>query len=122
MVSGQPLALAEREHPKSWYQERWCEPYGGQMEVVLPDRTRCDCLFETHAVEFDFADKWAEAIGQSLYYAFQTEKRAGIILIMESEDDCIYWNRLISVIDYFNLPIDVLSIRIGMEVYVGLDI
>jgi hypothetical protein len=43
--------------------------------VVLPDGTRCDCLTDTHAIEFDFGNKWAEAIGQSAYYALQTGKK-----------------------------------------------
>jgi len=65
------------------YQEKWCTEHGGQVEVVLPDRTRCDCLTETHAIEFDFGKKWAEAIGQALYYAIQTGKKPGIVLILE---------------------------------------
>jgi hypothetical protein len=30
--------------------------------VVLPGGTRCDCVTDTHAIEFDFGDNWAEAI------------------------------------------------------------
>ena len=37
--------------------------------MTMPDGTRCDILTDTHAIEVDFADKWAEAIGQSLNYA-----------------------------------------------------
>ncbi len=48
------LLLAKREHPEKWYQKRWCMEQGGQIEVVLPDRTRCDCVTDTHAIEFDF--------------------------------------------------------------------
>ena len=77
------------------------------MEYVLPDSTRCDCLTETHAVEFDFADKWAEAIGQALHYSTQTGKRAGIVLILESEIDHKYWIKLNTTIRYLDLPIDV---------------
>jgi hypothetical protein len=36
-----PMLLAKREHPEKWYQERWCREQGGQIEVVLPDKTRC---------------------------------------------------------------------------------
>jgi hypothetical protein len=39
-----------------------CREQGGQIEVVLPDKTRCDCVTNTHAIEFDFGSKWAEAI------------------------------------------------------------
>ena len=49
-----PPLLAKREHPEKWYQEQWCEERNGKAEVVLPDGTRCDCLTDTHAIEFDF--------------------------------------------------------------------
>lgn len=64
-----------------WYQERWCKTHGGQIEVVMADKTRCDCLTSSHAIEFDFVRKWAEAIGQSLNYARLSGKQPGIVLI-----------------------------------------
>lgn len=100
---------AKRRLPEKAYQEQWCKGRG-QVEYVLPDKTRCDCLTSTHAVEFDFGSKWAEAIGQSLYYSLQTGKRAGIVLILEDQQDRVYWLRLNSTIQHFNLPIDTWSI------------
>ncbi len=46
--------LAKREHPEKWYQQMWCKEHDGQVEVVLPDGARCDCVTETHAIQFDF--------------------------------------------------------------------
>jgi hypothetical protein len=63
-------------------------------------------LTQSHAIEFDFASKWAEARGQSLYYSLQTGKRAGIVLILEKSKDYRYWIRLNTTIEHFNLPID----------------
>ena len=101
------LAYAKRLHPEKWYQNKWCSEQKGRAEFVLPDNTRCDCLTNTHAIEFDFGDKWAEAIGQSLYYSLQTGKRAGVVLILEDpKKDYKYWLRLNSTIEYFKLPID----------------
>ena len=100
---------AKREHPKQWYQERWCRKQGeqgGQIEVVLPDKTRCDCLTNTHAIEFGFGNNWAEAVGQSSCYTIQTKKKAGIVLILESIKDRKYRIRLNATIQHFNLPID----------------
>jgi hypothetical protein len=48
----------------------------------LPDGTRCDCLTDVHAIEFDFGNNWAEAVGQSAYYALQTNRKAGIVLVL----------------------------------------
>lgn len=103
-----PISMAQAEHPHSekWYQQHWCSEHRGQAEVVLPDSTRADCITETHAIEFDFGRKWAEAIGQALYYSVQTGKRAGIVLILEKEEDYRYWLRLNTTIEHHKLPID----------------
>lgn len=93
------------------YQFQWCREQGGAIEVELPDGTRCDCLTATHAIEFDFARKWAEAIGQALYYSDQTGRRPGIVLIMNPRTDQRYWQRLQATIRRFNLPIDVWQVR-----------
>lgn len=79
----------------------------GEIEFILPDRTRVDCLTDSHAIEFDFGTKWAEAVGQSLYYAFQTNKKAGIVLIFKKPEDVRYHHRLMSVIEHNKLNIDV---------------
>ena len=102
--------LAKREHPEKWYQQKWCEAQKGRVEVVLSDGTRCDCLTDTHAIEFDFGSGWAEAVGQSAYYAIQTGKKAGIVLILETMEDRKYWIRLNTTIEHFSLPIDTWSI------------
>ncbi len=99
-------SFAAHAHPEKYYQVRWCSQHNGQAEVVLADKTRADCITETHAIEFDFGKKWAESVGQSLYYSLQTGKRAGIVLILESPADQKYWIRLNSTIQHFLLPID----------------
>ncbi|CAB5161512.1 hypothetical protein D3OALGA1CA_5084 [Olavius algarvensis associated proteobacterium Delta 3] len=110
----QPL-MAKRVHPEKWYQEQWCEANRGKIEVRLDDGTRCDCVTETHAIEFDFGNNWAEAIGQSGYYASKLNRKAGIVLILESGKDQKFWIRLINTIEYYNLPIDIW--RVGKSKY-----
>ena len=97
---------AKRLHHEKYYQTIWCKAHDGRVEVVLPDRTRCDCLTDTHAIEFDFGNKWAESVGQALFYAIQTGKKAGVVLILEKEKDYKYWIRLNTIIDHYGLPID----------------
>lgn len=92
-------------HPERDYQMRWCEAAGGASEFVLPDRARVDCLTFTHAVEVDFAPKWAEAIGQALYYSIVTGKSPGILLIMEDRDDGRFLNRLMAVTDTVGITV-----------------
>ena len=97
--------------PERFYQQQWCNLKGGQVEFTLPDRTRVDCLTESHAVEVDFAHKWAEAIGQSLHYSSMTGKRAGILLVLSTRNDARLLKRMESVIQHFDLPIDVFTLR-----------
>ena len=74
--------------------------------MLYTDKTRCGCATSSHAIEFDFGPKWAESIGQALYYSIQTRKKVGIVLILEKPGDYKYWIRLNTVIDHFRLPID----------------
>lgn len=100
-----PAALPNAQ-PEKYYQDKWCAEHNGQSEVVLPDKTRADCITTTHAIEFDFGKKWAESIGQSLYYSLQTSKRAGVVLVLEKPEDRKYFIRLNSTVQHFKLPID----------------
>lgn len=88
-------AYCARLYPESVYQGLWCEKYSGVTEYVLPDKTRVDCLLPDMAVEFDFANKWAECIGQALYYGRMTNRQPACVLIMErGEKDVKYLKRL----------------------------
>lgn len=57
------------------------------MEVRLSDGGRVDCVTSEYVYEVEFARKWAEAVGQSLYYAQATGKKPGIVLIAGADDD-----------------------------------
>ena len=85
------------------------------MEVTAPDGSRCDILTEDLAIEADFADKWAEAIGQSLNYGFQFNKKAGILLIMEKQKDERHFIRLGSIIRHYGLEIELIPLRAYAE-------
>ena len=92
------------------YQNYWCSANGGVTEVILPDKARVDCVTKTHAVEFDFAKKWAESIGQSLYYGEQLHKKAGIVLISENgQSDEKYIKRVKSVANYHNIDLWIIT-------------
>jgi hypothetical protein len=71
----------------------------GEVEVRLEDKTRVDCLTATHAIEYDFAHKWAEAIGQALHYSAMTGRKPGIVIIVDPENKGTrYLARLFSAI------------------------
>ncbi len=83
------------KHSESSYQHAWCFAHSGIEEYENKDYTRVDCLTAYHAVEFDFANKWAESIGQALYYQEMTGKKAMVVLILEHpKDQMVYFNRV----------------------------
>lgn len=67
------------------------------MEYTLDDGARVDCLTDEYAIEFDFAPKWAESIGQALYYAEKTGKKPGVVLILEKAGEERFLKRLETV-------------------------
>ena len=77
-----------------YYENEWCTPDFGRKEVILWDMTRVDCMTKDYAIEFDFAKKWAESIGQALYYSKLTGKAPAVVLILTSPTDYRYVKRI----------------------------
>ena len=100
-----PVCYAGHIQNEKYYQKIWCRENKGITEYILPDKTRVDCLTKNYAVEFDFASKWAESVGQSLYYAKMTSKKPAIVLIMESNDDEKYYNRAELLAKNYNITL-----------------
>jgi len=92
---GCPELEAKRMFHEREYQEAWAAERQARTEVVMSNGTRCDIIYSRWAIEVDFADKWAEAIGQCLHYSALTGKKPGVLLIMENEGDDRYLERLV---------------------------
>lgn len=92
----EPLKNGEFEKVKDKYKEAdYVKAYcNGQVEYVLPDKTRVDCLTDEYAIEFDWGKKWAEGVGQSLYYANITGKKPAVALIIKSQKEQKYVKRI----------------------------
>lgn len=86
-----PLPQKRSEYKEKDYVNEFCK---GRIEYVLSDKTRIDCLTKDYAVEFDWAQKWAESIGQSLYYAKQTGLKPAVAIILKTPDDEKYIKRI----------------------------
>jgi hypothetical protein len=87
-------AFAAHEFLEKEYQDSWCKERGGIQEYRLDDGARVDCLLPEYAVEFDFGPKWAECIGQAIFYGKQTNRTPACVLILESEADMVFVERL----------------------------
>ena len=100
------VADAKRLHPEKHYQAKWCNAWSGETEVVLHDKSSVDCLTAQYAVEVDFANKWAESIGQAVYYGIVTGKKPGIVLILEiPENDKRFLERAQAVTDHLDITL-----------------
>ena len=92
---------------EDYYNRQFCTQESGQAEYSLPDRSRVDCLTDTHAFEADWADglKVYESIGQSLYYAAETGKQPGILLLIRKNNSDKHIRKVKRVIEHWSLPI-----------------
>lgn len=75
---------------------------GGEREYSV-ESGRVDLLTDEFAFEIEWARKWKEAIGQTIWYALQTNRKPAIILIMETKSDYKYFVQLNSALDYSGL-------------------
>ena len=96
---------AKNLHHERYYQTQLCHHLHGQMEVILSDRSRVDCLTNDYAIEVDFAKKWAESIGQSLFYAYMTKKKPAIGLIIDLPKEKKYLQRVERMCKKYNIKL-----------------
>ena len=72
--------------------------------MVQKDSTRVDCRISEYAIDVDWGKKWAEEIGQFLYYALMTGKKPGIVLIVKKENNR-YVKRVMKVANKYNIKV-----------------
>ena len=101
------IKIPSHKHNEMSYQIAWCKKHNGIIEYENPDKTRVDCLTELYAVEFDFYNKWAESIGQALYYGFMTGKRPKVVLILENQKwQMVYYNRILKLSEIYDFDVE----------------
>lgn len=98
--------FSQERQRESYYQQKFAEAINGETEVVLSDRTRVDIVTNTHVIEVDFGEKWAESIGQSLHYqGMMGSKRAGVLLVIEGKNEERFLDRLVGVAAKYGIDI-----------------
>ena len=75
---------------------------GGEREVSIKGG-RIDLLTSEYAFEVEWASNWKEAIGQSIWYGLNTQKKPGIILLLKSKSDYKYFIQLNTALEYAKL-------------------
>ena len=58
-----------------------------KLQTTLYDGTRPDILWDEYAIEVDWASKWAEGVGQALFYAKITNKKPVVLLLTKHDED-----------------------------------
>lgn len=117
--------FVKHNHSESSYQHAWCSMHKGIEEYENKDFTRVDCLTQYHAVEFDFANKWAESIGQALHYEYMTGKKGMVVLILENpQKQIVYFNRVKALSKKYNFDVEyitpaILNIKNGTCPYIN---
>ena len=98
------------------YRDWWASKVpNAKTEVTMPDGTRCDIVTASHAIEVEWAYKWYEGFGQSLWYGYQANKTPGVVMILRTEADRKYVIRLRSLAKHHNIKIDVWVIGPGLK-------
>ena len=97
--------FSQTKQRESYYQKEFAKAIDGEIEYVLEDRTRVDVLTDEYTIEVDFAYKWAESIGQSLHYAKMLDKKAGVLLVVNGDEDHRFVMRLMGVAIKYNITV-----------------
>ena len=90
---------ASRHGTETYWQDVIQKEIGGIKEYRLDDGTRVDLLFEDKACEIDWATKWAEGIGQSIYYGLKTERPPLVILLAKKDG----WEKYRDRVEYCDI-------------------
>jgi hypothetical protein len=101
------VTLFSQKKKEIYFQMKFANAMNADTEVVLEDDSRVDVLTQTYAIEVDFAKKWAEGIGQALFYSEMTGKKAAVLLITDSENnsDAKCLERLLKIAKKYNITV-----------------
>lgn len=94
-----------------YYQNNHCIKLSGVIEYTLMDKTRIDCLTSKYAIEYDWAKKWAECLGQSLHYASITKKTPMCGLIGTKDEFDKFSLKIKNISDNYNLSVEIVHIQ-----------
>ena len=101
-----PTETEWQNDPTNW--SRYVESID-DVEVRLSDGSRVDYLGPRDAIEIDWARKWAEGIGQAVFYAEMTDRRATLILLVRD------WDRELKYVNRCLLAATDLDVRVVLE-------
>lgn len=111
---------AKHLYKEAVYQDYWCSQRNGIQEYKLTDKSRVDCLLPDMAVEFDFAKKRDECLGQALRYGAYTKKTPACVLIVEKRKEFKYYYQLRYTIQKKGLDVKLFTITPSVLIKAGI--
>lgn len=89
------------------------QDFVGEAEKKTVDGSRVDIYTNSgYAIEVEWASKWKEAIGQSLYYATLEDAKPGIILLFKGDQvEKFYYMRLMVVASKYGIKVWVVETK-----------
>ncbi len=107
------FSISAHAKTESEYATDHCATVNGQVEHVLNDATRVDCLTEMDAIEYDFTNKWYECVTQALYYRLKTGMQAvcGLIRKNGTYIETEHIQRALDTVKEFNMPVYIFVIE-----------
>lgn len=93
------------------YSRAWAKDHAGTPEYRLADGTRVDVMTQTQAIEFEYPHKWAESLGQALYYAAATGLQPAIVYIVSGPKDERYLARARRTVEFWHLPVVIETVQ-----------
>jgi hypothetical protein len=87
LLPGVRLVVApEKLNELAWARRVHFTLQPSQREFRLWDGTRVDLLTPHHAIEVEWASKWSQSFGQTVYYAENTQVEPAVILLVNDLD------------------------------------
>jgi len=102
------VVATQRYGTETYWQDIIQKEIGGEKEYRLDDGTRVDLLFEDKACEIDWANEWAEGVGQSIYYGLKTDRPPLVILLAKKDG----WEKYRDRVEYCEIECWVYDTRI----------
>ena len=82
------VTMKNPSHPSEFiYRDKLRDILSAVAEVKLPSGKIVDLMSKDCVYEIDFTHKWAESIGQSLQYGYETHRKPCIIFIFDYRKD-----------------------------------
>tara|TARA_B100000029_G_scaffold450512_1_gene474494 strand:+ start:268 stop:672 length:405 start_codon:yes stop_codon:yes gene_type:complete len=119
LVQPGPMPGPDRPADRStWSETDWsahlADQMGGVAEFRTPDGSRVDILTDEVAWEVDWcrSGKWAEGVGQALFYGLATNRQPGLILLQKDpQAERKFYLRALAVCGRYGITLRVVVAR-----------